>query len=94
MDAIREARPVWFLMRFERDEFGRDDECAEVGMFWAEARAVDERERLTQLNADAAIHYEIAEATTTVVYPDDESPPWVTDPDRLKKRGYEQPGRG
>jgi hypothetical protein len=29
------------------------------------------------------------EDIATVVYPADELPPWVDDPDRLKRRGYE-----
>jgi hypothetical protein len=58
-------------------------------MFWERALAVEERERLTRLNDAAAVHYEVIETTATVVYLDDESPPWVADPDRLKKRGYE-----
>ena len=91
MEAVRETRPIWLLMRMERDEFGQDDDCAEVGMFWERAPAVEERDRLTKLNDAPAVHYEIVRATTTIVYPDDESPPWVPDPERWKKRGYEQP---
>jgi hypothetical protein len=78
-------------MRFERDEEGRDDDCVEVGTFWEESSAVAEQDRLAALEANPAVHYEVVATEATVVYPDDESSPWVSDPDRWKKRGYERP---
>jgi hypothetical protein len=87
--AIRAERPTWFVMRMERDEHGTEDGFLEPGFFWHEAEAFAERERLERLNADPEARYVVIDATASVVYPDDESPPWVSDPDRLKKRGYE-----
>ncbi len=91
MKPIRYTRPVWLLMRFELDEDGRDDDCVEIGSFWERAEAVAERERLAALVESPSVHYELIETEATGVYPDDESPPWISDPDRWKKRGYERP---
>ena len=33
-------------------------------------------------------YYVVIESETTVVYPSDESPPWILDPSRFKKRGH------
>lgn len=48
-----------------------------------------ERSRLASTNDDADVVYEIVGGTAHGVYPEDESPPWVDDPERLRKRGYE-----
>jgi hypothetical protein len=91
VEGIRETRPVWTVFRIGQDEHGRDDSFVEIASFWDRAEAVAERERLNGANADVAVYYEVIEAEATVVYPADESPPWVHDPDRLRKRGYEDP---
>jgi hypothetical protein len=43
------------------------------------------------LQTDLTIRYEALMIEATVVHPADESPPWVPDPDRLRRRGYELP---
>jgi hypothetical protein len=88
--AIRETRPVWQVMRMERNEYGIEDGMLQPGFFWNEQEAIAERERLQRLNADSPIHYVVIEGEASVVYPDDEPPPWVADLD-WKKRGYEKP---
>jgi hypothetical protein len=90
VDAIRAERPTWLVMRMERDEQGIEDGFLESGLFWDESQAVAEQERLESLNADPKARYVVIEATASVVYPSDESPPWVSDPERLARRGYEQ----
>jgi hypothetical protein len=90
VEAIRAERPTWSVMRMERDEHGTEDGFLESGVFWDESQAVVEQERLERLNADPKSRYVVIEATASVVYPSDESPPWVSDPERLKRRGYEQ----
>jgi hypothetical protein len=94
MKAIRETRPQWLVMRFERDEHGLDDDCKELASFWERPQAIAERERLARLNTNPPAHYEVIEVEVTVAFPDDEPPPWVSDPDRWKKRGYERPRPG
>ena len=91
VQGIRETRPVWWVMRFERDEHGLADDAKEVARCWNRSEADAERDRLAGANADAAVHYEVIEVEATFVYPEDESPPWISDPDRWKKRGYERP---
>ena len=88
--ARRETRPSWSVMRLNRDENGIEDGSLEAGFFWDDSLAETERERLEGLNADPAVRYVVIEAAASVVYPDDESPPWVAGLD-WKKRGYEQP---
>ena len=84
------TRPVWLVVRSERDEHRLDDDQEEVASYWERPLAIAERERLTRLNTEPAAHYEVIEVEATVVYPDDERPPWASDPDLRKKRGYEQ----
>jgi hypothetical protein len=50
-----------------------------------------ERERLNAMSGGSEVHHEVVTAEATVVYPADELPPWMHDPDRLKRRGYEDP---
>jgi hypothetical protein len=87
---IRETRTLWTVMRVEQDEDGRDDGCVRVGSFWEEPLAVAEQQLLEAANSDPTVRHEVIASEPTVVYPADESPPWVPDPDRLKRRGYEE----
>jgi len=89
MKGIRATRPLWTVFRMERDEFGQDDGAHEAGRFWTEEEALAEQRRLTKENSDPRSYFIAIEVEATVVYPDDEEPPWVDDPDRLKKRGWE-----
>ncbi len=91
VEGIRETRPLWLVVRFERDDYGLDDNSVDIASFWDRAEALAERDRLESTNIDPTAHHEIIEAEATVVYPSDEAPPWVPDADRLKKRGYEDP---
>jgi hypothetical protein len=91
VEGIRETRPVWTVFRFGQDGHGRTDSAVEIASFWDQAEALAERERLSAANTDVAVSYEVIEAEATVVYPADEPPPWVHDPDRLRRRGYEDP---
>jgi hypothetical protein len=88
--AMRETRSMWSVMRLERDENGMEDGFLAARFVWNESQAVAERERLQGLNADSAVRYVVIEGASSVVYPDDESPPWVADLD-WKKRGHERP---
>ena len=91
MKATHYRRPIWLVMRFERDEDGRDDDCVQVGGFWDQPTAVAEQQRLAVLEKNPDVHYEIIATEAAGVYPNDEAPPWESDPDRWKKRGYEPP---
>jgi hypothetical protein len=91
VDGTRETRPMWMVMRFKRDERGIDDNWVQVGSFWNETQALTEQAKLDSLSDDPSVHHEVIRTEATVVYPADESPPWVADPDRLAKRGYERP---
>lgn len=77
-------------MRFWKDEDGRDDDAKNVGHFWNEPEAVAEAGRLNESNDDPAVRFEIIEVESSGIYPADENPPWVPDPERLIRRGYEQ----
>jgi hypothetical protein len=70
---------------------GEDESFLEAGAFWSEEEAQSECERLQGLQTDLTIRYEALMIEATVVHPADESPPWVPDPDRLRRRGYELP---
>lgn len=91
MEGVRAAHPAWLIQRVEVDERGYDESFLEAGAFWSEEEARSECERLQRLQSDPTTRYEPLMAEGTVVYPADESPPWVPDPDRLRKRGYELP---
>jgi hypothetical protein len=78
VESIREARPLWLVMRFERDEDGRDDDCKQVGAFWDEGSAWAERDRRNAETDDPGVRYEVGEAEARVVYWADEPPPWST----------------
>jgi hypothetical protein len=89
MKSIRASHPIWEVARIERDKDGRDDGYVVCGLHWNEADAAVERDRLERENTDDSFYFVVAEETVTVAYPADEHPPWVDDPDRLKRRGYE-----
>ena len=91
VDGIRASHPLWIVYRVEEDSDGRTDGVVDCGSFWTEAEAVTERDRLQTATTEERLTYEVIENVATVVYPADEPPPWVADPDRLKRRGYEQP---
>jgi len=91
MHGVRESHPVWTVARIERDENGLDDGCFECASFWHETEAIAERDRLEAANTDQSSRYVIIQSMATVAYPSDELPPWVEDPDRLSRRGYETP---
>lgn len=91
MKGIRATRPLWIVVRTEREEHGLVDDRKELASYWERPLAIAEAERLTQLNTEPAAEYEVIEVEVTLVYPNDEQPPWVSVPDRWKKRGYEQP---
>ena len=90
VDAIRATHPAWHICRVEADERGEDEFFMEGGTFWSEAEARSECARLQQIQTNPAVRYEALVAEATVVYPADETPPWVPDPDRLRRRGYER----
>jgi hypothetical protein len=79
---------VWQLLN---DADGRVDGSKEIESFWEKAQALDEADRLNGANTDRDVFYEAIEAEARGVYPADEPPPWVPDPDRLTRRGYENP---
>jgi hypothetical protein len=89
MESIRASHPIWEVARVERDDDGRDDGYVACASFWNEADATAERDRLERVNTDESNYFVVVEDIVTVVYPADEEPPWVDDPDRLKRRGYE-----
>jgi hypothetical protein len=91
MEGIRYRRPLWTVMRFAEDTDGRMDDAKDVASFWEEAPARDEATRLSQTNDDPTVTYEVVEVEATGVYPADEEPPWVRDPERLVRRGHEKP---
>ncbi len=75
MKATHYRRPIWLVMRFERDEDGRDDDCVQVGGFWDQPTAVAEQQRLAVLEKNPDVHYEIIATEAAGVYPNDEAPP-------------------
>jgi hypothetical protein len=77
-------------MRFWEDENGLTEESRHLGSFWDKAEAVGELDRLRESTDDSSTTYEVIEVDASGVYPADETPPWVHDPDRLHRRGYEQ----
>jgi hypothetical protein len=81
------------VMRFAEDTDGRIDDAKDVASFWEEARARDEASRLNQANRDQTVIYEVVEVEASGVYPADEEPPWVPDPERFSSRGYEDPSK-
>jgi hypothetical protein len=89
MEGIRFRRPTWTVYRIWTDEDGIDDAIKDMGLFWGEENAVEEAARLNEANEDPDIRFEVIEHVTTGIYPADESPPWVPDPERLARRGYE-----
>lgn len=89
MRGIRFSRPLWTVALIERDKDGRDDGWVECNVFWNEADAIAERDRLAEANTDVSFYYVVSDDMATGVYPADETPPWIQDPDRLKERGYE-----
>ena len=89
MHGIRESHLLWTVARIERDENGLDDGYVECASFWHQSHAIAERDRLEAANKDESFYCVIDESTATVVYPSDELPPWIEDPGRLKRRGYE-----
>jgi hypothetical protein len=89
MESIRASHLHWEVARIERDKDGRDDGYVVCASYWNEADATAERERLDRGNTDESYYFVVVEQLVTVVYPADEQPPWVDDPDRLKRRGYE-----
>jgi hypothetical protein len=88
MKGVRVTRPIWTVYRNVRTEYGEDG-AGEFGDFWDEAEAVATRDRLTAENEDDRYRFYVVRAEATVVYPEDEQPPWIDDPDRLKNRGWE-----
>ena len=84
---------MWEVACVTQDANGFDDGWVECGTFWNEAEAHAERDRLQAANTDTSSRYEVIELISTGIYPDDEHPPWIDDPDRLKRRGYEGPQR-
>lgn len=94
MHGIRYQRPVWTVYRMWTNEAGRVDDARDVGTFWEQGRAESEAARLNHANADTAVEYIVSESEATGYYPADEEPPWVSDPDRWRKRGYEGPPLG
>ncbi len=91
MKGKRESHPIWIVARIEQDERGLDDGYVDCGSFWNEADAIAERDRLDAENTDPAARFVVDRNIATAVYPSDELPPWIDDPDRLKRRGYEMP---
>ena len=89
MKGVRYRRAVWEVARLTRDADGFDDDYDACGTFWNQAEANAERDRLQTANTDASSRYEVFQFLITGTYPDDEQPPWIDDPDRLKRRGYE-----
>jgi hypothetical protein len=87
MEGVRFRKPLWTVIRYAD---GRIDDATDVGSFWEEARARDEASRLTQANGDSTVSYEVVEGEASGVYPADENPPWMPDPERLIRRGYEK----
>jgi hypothetical protein len=89
MKGIRASHPIWTVARVDRDEYGRDDGYTELASYWNAAEAKRERDRLEAANTDDSCYFVVTESVATVVYPEDEAPPWIDHPDRLKNRGYE-----
>jgi hypothetical protein len=94
VEGIRYRKPVWVVYRFWQNADGIDDDAKDLGLFWDQTGAVEEADRLNRSNTDPAVRYEVLEHEVIGVYPADEKPPWVSDPDRWKKRGYEAPRLG
>jgi hypothetical protein len=90
MEGIRYRRASWIVWRFWKDDDGRTDDAKVIGGFWNESEAVAEASRLNESNTDPAVWYEVIETEASGVYPADENPPWVPDPERLTRRGYER----
>jgi len=84
-------RPEWVVWRFWKDADGVTDDAKDSGRFWDRSEAVAEANRRNDANTDPAVWYEVIESEATGVYPADEKPPWVPDPGRLRRRGYERP---
>jgi hypothetical protein len=91
---IRYQRPVWTVYRMWTNDEGRVDDARDVGKFWEQSRAESAAARLNDANTDPAVEYIVSESEAFGYYPADEEPPWVSDPDRRKKRGYEAPPLG
>jgi hypothetical protein len=89
--SIRATHPIWQVVRIELDERGEDELFMHGAAFWSEDEALAERDRSRALNQDPDVRFELLESVGEVVYPADEAPPWVNDPDRWRKRGYEDP---
>lgn len=87
---IRYRRPRWIVMRFWKDEDGRTDDAKDIGHFWNQPEAVAEANHLNDANDDPAVWFEVIEVEASGIYPADENPPWVPDPERLIRRGYER----
>jgi len=87
----RAQRDQWTVFEMERDEDGRDDGAIFIKSYWHESEARSECNRLSAMCVDESRHYVVIKNEVSVVYPSDESPPWVPHPDRLKKRGWEDP---
>jgi hypothetical protein len=78
------------VTRFWEDADGLTDDAKEIASFWNQREAAAEANRLNHSNTDPAVWYEVIEAEVSGVYPADEKPPWVRDPERLIRRGYER----
>jgi hypothetical protein len=87
---IRYQRPVWAVYLFRTNDEGRIDDARDTGTFWGQSRAESEAARLRDANTDPAVDL-VSEEEAAGYYPDDEEPPWVSDPDGWRKRGYEAP---
>jgi len=88
MNGIGFTRPVWTVLCNVRTDYGEDGAGA-FGTFWDEAEAEATRDRLAREKDDDNYIFYVVRTEASGVYPDDEQPPWVDDPDRLKKRGWE-----
>jgi hypothetical protein len=91
VEGIRFRRPCWIVWSFWKDEDGRTDDAKIIGRFWGHSEALAEMNRQNEANTDESAWFEVTETEASGVYPADEKPPWVPDPDRLARRGYERP---
>ena len=91
MEGVPFRRPLWTVLRYAEDADGRIDDQKLVGSFWEEGRAREEASRLIQASGDPAVGYAVIQGEASGVYPADENPPWIRDPERLTRRGYEKP---
>lgn len=89
MEAVRFERPVWTVYRFGLDADGRLDDAIDMGSWWTLSDADAECQRLASLNDDPDYFYEVVEGTASGVYSADEAPPWIEDPERLRRLGHE-----